>query len=66
MIGCEGIEASSVERASLDIGERLAFERVPAVVVEVADAVLGPRKAMIWRRPSSRVCDTATMPDLIL
>ena len=41
MLGCEGIEAASIERASLDIGERLAFERVLAVIVEIAHAVAG-------------------------
>ena len=39
MLGGEGIEATSIERAGLDIGERLAFEGVPAVIVEIADAV---------------------------
>ena len=41
MLGSEGIEATAVEGAGLDIGQRLAFEGVPAVVVEVADAVAG-------------------------
>src|SRR5882757_6932770 len=41
MLGCEGIEAASIERASLNIGERLAFERVLAVIVEISHAVAG-------------------------
>ena len=39
MLGGEGIEAAAVEGAGLDIGQRLAFEGVAAVDVEVADAV---------------------------
>ena len=39
MLGGEGIEAAAVEGAGLDIGQRLAFEGVPAVDVEVADTV---------------------------
>ena len=41
MLGCEGIEATSIKGAGLDVGERLAFERVLAVVVEVSHAVAG-------------------------
>ena len=41
MSGSEGIEATAVKGAGLDVGQRLAFEGVPAVVVEVADAVAG-------------------------
>ena len=39
MLGSEGIEATAVEGAGLDIGERLAFEGVLAVIVEISDAV---------------------------
>ena len=39
MPGCEGIEGASIEHARLDIGERVAFERVPAVIVEIANAI---------------------------
>ena len=39
MLGGEGIEAAAVEGAGLDVGQRLAFEGVTAVDVEIADAV---------------------------
>jgi hypothetical protein len=39
MLGCEGIEAASIKRAGLNIGERLAIERVLAVIVEIAHAI---------------------------
>ena len=39
MLVGEGIEAAAVKGAGLDIGQRLAFEGIPAVGVEVADTV---------------------------
>ena len=39
MLVGEGIEAAAVEGAGLDLGQRLAFEGIPAVDVEVADTV---------------------------
>jgi hypothetical protein len=39
MLGGKGIEAAAVEGAGLDSGQRLAFEGVAAVEVDVADTV---------------------------
>ena len=39
MLGCEGIEAASIERAGLDIGERFPLKRIVAGDLQVPDAV---------------------------
>ena len=39
MLGSEAIEATAVEGASLDIGERLSFEGILAVIVEISHAI---------------------------
>ena len=39
MYGSEGVEATTVEGAGLDIGQRLTVERILAVIVEKSNAI---------------------------